>query len=342
MKKTALLTFLIPLTLQAWEDCSDSYDCDPCDYSINCKLSVSPLLWQAHEEGLDYAIKNESGLAFINNNGKVQRIDSDWEWGVRLNLEYQTCGIGDLEAQWTYFRSTETDSISATFPEAIFTVWTTPGSSIPPSTEASARWKIKINLFDLRLGARYNPTCFFELHPFLALTTGWIDQKFSIKSSGGVSRGGAALIVLDDDIEMQNDFWGIGPKFGFKTTWDLGCGFSLFGNADISILYGKFDLSQHETILFEGLTPATTFLDLRKDKFWLSRVNLDFILGFRYEWIFCCGDYSLGFEAAWENLFFFGQNQLKRFIDDINHGIQLPVKGDLTIQGLTLTARFGF
>lgn len=338
MKKT-LLTFLAPLTLLAAdESCCDSYN----DCCMNWKFAISPLLWQAHEEGLDYAIKNQSGLAFINNNGNVKRIDFDWEWGVRLNLEYDTCCIGDLEVEWTYFRTTGKDSTSAIFPEAIFPVWTIPGSSITPSTKAKANWKLILNLLDLRLGAHYCPTCFLELRPFLALSTGWLDQKFNIDASGGVSQGGAALTVLDDDIDMKNDFWGIGPKFGLKTNWNLGCGFSLFGNGNIAILYGEFDLSQKEKILFEGLTPATTYLDIRKDKFWLSRVYLDFILGFRWEWIFCCGDYSLGFEAAWENLFFFGQNQLMRFTDDTNPGIQLPVKGDLTIQGLTLTASFGF
>jgi len=309
---------------------------------MDWKFSISPVVWQAHEEGLDYAIENQSGLAFINNKGSVKRIGFDWEWGVRLNLTYDTCCIGDLEIDWTYFRTTGKSSATAPFPEALFPVWTIPGSSITPSTKMSANWRLTLNLLDIRLGTDCCPTCFLTLHPFLALSTGWLDQTFQIDGSGGVSQGGAALTVLDDDFKMKNNFWGIGPKFGLKTNWDLGCGFSLFGNGDVSILYGEFDISQKEKILFDGLTPATTFLDIRKDKFWLSRVYLDFILGFRWEWILCCGDYSLGFEAGWENLFFFGQNQLMRFTDDTNPGIQLPVKGDLTIQGLTLTASFGF
>ena len=38
-------------------------------------------------------------------------------------------------------------------------------------------------------------------------------------------QGPAAFIVLDDDINMSNDFWGIGPKVGLDTTWCVGCGF---------------------------------------------------------------------------------------------------------------------
>lgn len=332
MKK--ILFSLIPLASLAAEEC-----CDPC---VCWKLSISPIVWQAHEEGLDYAIKNQSGLAFISDHGDVKRIDSDWDWGVRLNFEYQTNCVGDVELMWTYYNTDGTSSASAPFPEALFPVWTTPGATITSSTSAKAKWELCLNLLDLRLGARYNPTCYLELRPFIALSTAWIDQDFRIETSGGTSTGGAALIVLDDSVKMKNDYWGIGPKLGVKANWDLGCGFTLFGNVDGSILYGDFCLTQKEKVLFEGLTPKTTYLDLKNDSFWLSRVYLDFLLGFRWEWCLCCGDYSIGFEAGWENLVFFGQNQLKRFTDDTNPGIHVPVNGDLTIQGITLSATFGF
>ena len=339
MKKAIFFTSLFPLTfLIADESC-----CDPCEeHCLDWKFSISPLVWQAHEEGLDYAIKNQSGLGFVNRKGSVKRINFDWDWGVRLNLEYQTCCLWELGIQWTYYRTTGDDSTSANFPKAIFPVWTIPGSSITPSTKASAKWRLMVNLLDFRLGVRYCPTDLIDLQPFLALAFGWLDQNFDIKTSGGVSKALAAQVVLNDDIDMRNDFWGIGPKFGLKTNWHLGCGFSFFGNGDISILYGEFDLNQQEKILFDDLTPATTFLDIQKDKYWLSRVYLDMIFGFRWECDIYCGYYRLGLEAGWEHLFFFGQNQLKRFIDDTNPGIQLPVKGDLTIQGFTLTARFEF
>ena len=333
-KLSFLAALLGAATLQA--------ECEDCTCCNHWDLSVSPLFWQAHEDGLDYMIKNQSGLAFINNHGSVKRINFNWDWGVRVGLGYQTDCIGDLEAEWTYFSTSAKDSTSADFPAGLFSVWTIPGSSITPSTKAKARWKLDLNRLDVKLGVTLFPTCYLKIKPYIALSTAWIDQKFNINSSGGVMQGPAAFVVLDDDINMNNDFWGIGPKVGLDTTWYLGCGFSLVGNFDFSILYGRFDLDQTESILFQGITPATVYLDLKNDDFWISRVNLDFLLGVKWEYIFCDCCYSLSVEAGWENLYFFGQNQLKRFVDDSNPGMNVSTNGDLTFQGLTLKVNFGF
>ncbi len=333
--QTLLATTLIAFsTLQA-EECDPS--CCP-----NWSLSVSALFWQAQEDGLDYMIKNESGLAFVNNNGSVKRVDPDWDWGFRLGLGYRSNCDMDFRLNWTWFCTDGTDSTSADFPAGLFHVWTIPGSSLTPATQAKAKWDLKLNIIDLEMGAPLSPTCYLDIRPFIALSTAWIDQKLNIDSSGGVSTGGAALTVLDDAIRMKNDFWGIGPKIGLDTDWCIGCGFSIFGNIDLSLLYGRFDIDQTESILFENLTPATTYLDLKNDKFWLSRASLDIILGVKWEYWFCCDSYYLSIDAGWENLFFFGQNQLKRFVDDSNPGINVPTSGDLSIQGLTLRASFGF
>ncbi|NGX45334.1 MAG: hypothetical protein K940chlam2_00483 [Chlamydiae bacterium] len=350
MKNRALLLATIislPGVLKANDSQYDEYQredssCEPFRNCYNITLSGSVLLWQVHEEGLDYVIKNNAGLAFIDDNGSVKRIDFDWDWGFRLALGYNTDCKMDFYLNWTYYSTDGSDSASAAFPASIFPVWTIPGSSLTASTEAEASWRLRLNILDLQMSALFSPCGFLDLKPRIALTTAWIDQKFNINSSGGLSKGTAAFVVLDDDIDMKNDFWGIGPKFGVDTNWLLGCGFTFFGNADVSILYGEFDISQQESVLLEGITPAIVYLDLKNDKFWLSRANLDFILGLRWERTFQKGCYHFALEASWENLFFFGQNQLKRFVDDTNPGIAIPVAGDLTIQGLTLRASFGF
>ncbi len=349
MKNKALLLATIislPGALNAedsqYDECQFEDCCCSFEKCYNFTLSVSGLLWQAHEEGLDYMIKNSAGLAFVDDDGSVKRIDFDWDGGVRIAVGYETdCKMG-FYLNWTYFSTDGSDSSTATFPASLFPVWTIPGSNLTSSTKAEASWRLHLNILDLQMNALFSPCCFLALKPYIALSTAWIDQKFNINSSGGMSRGTAAFVVLDDDIDMKNDFWGIGPKFGLETSWFLGCGFSIFGNADISILYGEFDISQEESVLLEGITPAIIYLDLTKDKFWLSRVNLDFILGFKWERTFRDGCYYFAMEAGWENLFFFGQNQLMRFVDDTNPGINIPVKGDLTIQGLSVKASFGF
>jgi len=294
------LLALLPLTPLAAYDCSCE---DPC---MNWEFSISPVVWQVHEEGLDYA--------------KGKQINQDWAWGVRLNLAYDTCYSGIIELDWTYYRTREKSTCQNNSP-----IWSHPTLESTTYDRMRADTLILLNLLDLRLGAAYSPTCFLTLQPYLSLSTIWIDQDFII-------HGQNESISLDQ-VKMKNDFWGIGPKIGLKTLWALCSGFSLFGNVDATLFYGDFSIRQKEKILYT--TNATSTFE-SKDSFWLSRVYLNAILGVDWEWIFCSGDYSIGFAAGWETLFFFGQNQLRR------PSAHLPEKGDLTIQGLTLTASFGF
>ncbi|MDN3506857.1 MAG: Lpg1974 family pore-forming outer membrane protein [Simkaniaceae bacterium] len=282
-----ILLVLLPLTSLAAYDCCCE---DPC---MDWEFSISPVVWQVHEEGLDYA--------------KGKKVDQDWAWGVRLNLAYDTCYSGILELDWTYYRTTEKSTCKNAIP-----TWS---NHITSFDRMRADTKLLLNLLDLRLGAEFFPNCYLTFHPFIALSTVWLDQDFII-------HGQNETIPLHQ-VKMRNDFWGIGPKIGLKTEWLLGCGFSFFGNADATLFYGDFSVRQ-----------KATSAPLIKDNFWLSRAYLDFILGIQWEWIFCSNDYSIGFAAGWENLFFFGQNQLRLG----GH----PIKGDLTLQGLTLTGSFGF
>jgi hypothetical protein len=247
---------------------------------MDWKFSISPVVWQVHEEGLEYVHGKE--------------VDQDWAFGVRLNLAYDTCCAGTIEIDWTYYRTTEHSTIKNASP-----IW----SYTPIETFDQVRGdtKLTLNLLDARLGTDFYPTCFLTLHPFFALSSGWIDQDFMIR---GINDS-----ITMDKVTMENDFWGIGPKVGFKSLWELGCGFSLFGNADVTLFYGDFTVRQKEKTEHASSHPS---LCSYKDTFWLSRAFVDLIIGIDWEWIFCSCDYSIGFAAGWETLFFFGQNQLKR------------------------------
>lgn len=177
--------------------------------------------------------------------------------------------------------------------------------------------------------------------PVVGLRYARINQRFNINANGGQSLGPIAF-VLDDAITMQNNFWGVGPKAGINTTWGSWCGFSIFGAMDLALLYGKFNLTQKETIAFSDDVPATTFLDIKCNRFHLTRANLGLILGLQWHRRGRDGRYDICLSAGWEHQYLFGQNQLMRFSDDINPGVNTAVQGDLSTQGLTVAASFSF
>lgn len=293
IKKFSLLILLTFLSI---------YSQPCCDSSCNFHVSAAALYWKADEDGLDYMIKNSNGASLIND-GKVIRMDFDWDWGFKVGIGYQNpCCCAGLEGEWTRFYSDGDDSVSTAFPEALFPVWTNPSTSLTTEEQASASVCLRLDKVDLLVSSEYCPSSCFSIFPKAGLSFANIDQRFEIHASDGVSMGPFA-IVLDDAINMKNDFWGIGPLIGMETLWSFRC-ISFFANINFSILYGCFDITQNETVLFTNNVPETTYLDINDNTYSISRPSINLIIGFRYDTSCLCKD-DLTIEAGWEHLYFF-------------------------------------
>lgn len=302
-------------------------------------VSGSALYWKAYEEGLDYVIKN-TGIP-INNNGSVERPVFDWNWGYRIDLGYEIPKKKmDLNLCWTRYTTQGTVSDQVTSPTTLFSVWSIPnGAGNAYEYQSKAHTHLALNIIDLGMSATFAPRPFLDITPTVDLSALWIRQKFEFNLSGGPGMSG--LFVVDDNITMKNDFFGLGPKLGIDTLWSLGWGFGIFGNFNLSLIYGFFDISQEETVTFTGTAPKT-YLNLPNNSYHNPRINFDLILGMRWDRMFSHGKYHLLIEAGWENLIFMGQNQLMRFTNLTYPGINNLVKGDLAIQGLSLRSLFTF
>ena len=302
---------------------------------------VNALYWQAQEGGLDYMIRNNTGATFINC-GSVERVKFDWNGGFRVGLGYcdPCCQMG-FNVYYTRFTTSGCDRVTATFPTVLFPVWSNPSTNIVTEQEAQARICLSLNMFDAQLSTVFSPNCCVNIMPVLGLRYVSINQRFNINANGGQSLGPIAF-VLDDDIDMKNNFWGVGPKVGINTTWGSWCGLSIFGAMDLALLYGRFDLTQEENIVFSDDVPATTFLNIKDNRFHLTRANLGLILGLQWHWQGCDERFDMCLSGGWEHLYFFGQNQLLRFSDDVNPGVNLGVQGDLSTQGLTVAVSFSY
>lgn len=349
IKKLAILSTLplMHLCAEEPEQVSSSTDLignyqlqDGCGFTV----SGSAIYWKANEGGVDYVIQN-NGTSGVNNNAAVKRASFDWNWGWKAELDYQVPqNKMSLGASWTHYITDGSSTKSVELPETLFSVWSLPtGGGIPPvafEQNATAHSRLCLNTIALGMGTAFAPRPFLEITPFIALSSAWIKQKFDFNLSGGPGLSGHTTV--DDAITMKNNFWGIGPKIGMNTLWDLGYGIGIAGNFNLSLLYGFFKISQEEVTTFSGLTPPTTYLDVNHNMFHLARLNFDFLLGLRWDKMWCKDRLHSMIEAGWENLIFLGQNQLMRFPSQVNHGINTSSNNDLTIQGLSLRASLSF
>jgi hypothetical protein len=169
-------------------------------------------------------------------------------------------------------------------------------------------------------------------------TTSWI----ALTAAGDAEIG---------NVDLDNNFKGVGIHSGFNTNWHLGCGWALYGDLAASIIYGRFGLDHDErTRLVEAPFTKSKILET-SDSFKASRAILDMDLGIQWSTMFCDCQYGFTVALGWEQHLFFHQNRMWRVVRE--NDILAPGKptgendfsqrrGTLSTQGVTLTVQFEF
>ena len=315
-------------------------------------LTADVLLWQAHEGGLGYVVESHQGnLTTPLNHSNIENPHFDYDWGFRIGAGYNLPHDGwDLYATWTrmHMHSHHHEHHVADGDHFLWPVWMHPNSSFSTNStfveEAHAHWRLRLNVIDLEMGRELFTSKWLTLRPHIGLRTSWIDQYYDVDYENIRSQQSPGGTIITQghkvDIDMKNKFWGLGPRFGLDTQWGLGSGFSIFGNAAFSLLYGFFETAFHE--LDRQTNNIGVPYGATHNSFRQTVAITDLQLGLRWDHMFDKDRFHFGLQAGWEHHMFFSQNQFSRFVDNYEKGNFIINQGDLTTQGWTLSARFDF
>lgn len=293
------------------------------------------LLWNAHEDGLGYAIKSE--FPDVISDAHAKSVSFDWNFGFRVGAGYNMCHDGwDIKATYLRFNSHGRSEIHAG-DDFILPVRATPADEVAFSTAAKSNTYIRLllNQVDLDLGREFYVSKWMTLRPHMGLRANWIRQKW------GINYRTMAGFATPNHIEifMKDHWYGIGLEGGLDTLWGLGSGWSIYGNIDASILYGLHRMKRDEEFDPSDYKPIDDF----KFSYRNSQPVLDMEMGLRWDHMFDDDRFHLGLHAGWEHHVYFGQNQFPYFVEDTSEkGNFIGNQGNLTFQGWTLGARFDF
>lgn len=295
-------------------------------------IEAAGLYWKAEEEGLGYAV--ESHVADNLASASIKNPDFDWDFGFKFGLGYRVAhDLWETELLFTSLQ-THTDTKKIGGEEKIFfPVWTTPASMTNPFADTVImHWRLHLGLLDALLYRTFQATAHLKLIPQVAVRTAWIRQKFNLHYLGG-------SFAPNDNrlLRMKNKYWGIGPKVGLTGEWTWGKGWSLYGAGGASLLFGQFYLHQDEDVL----ETKQKLLGIHH-LFHSSAPILEETLGIRWKRIFSGSLNRLSLDLAWNQLLFFSQNQLLRFLDADARGLFAANQGDLSISGVQFDMRFDF
>ncbi len=317
---------------------------------------------------------------------KIKRFESRWKPGVRVGLGCKMDGGWDLYSNWTYYTSERSHSITVT-PFSSFTPalgakgilnpWASAGLMPYPGEvlmfdSLSAKWNLVFNQIDLELGRRYWLSECFTLRPYAGLRAAWTHTTFEVKAHNDIDLGGliavdnitTALYKTDTKDHFRNRNWGVGLIGGLQPTFFLTEEFSLYANAEMSLLWGQLNSHIHRdytnTFTTEagvGPTPLMDYHGGTSDNFSCMQPVMDLGIGLRWETCFCDNRYRFNLDAGWEHHVFFNYNRrvqlfLGHLFNDTFILASSPngradftyqtVDSDLGMGGFVLRARFDF
>ncbi len=293
-------------------------------------VEADVLYWQADEGGLGYAVKSESADALAPKS-KAFNPHFDWDFGARIAIGYRI--PHDLWALFARFTLYHTHTDAHHSDPFLFPSWLLPEAPANQfASDVHMHWRLHMGAVDLVLQKTWQVSRAFQLVPQMGIRHLWARQKFNIGYEGGSLVPDRAVLL-----RMKNKFQGTGPYLGLKTDWALGAGFSLFGNAAASMLFGEFYLHQDEDTLNTNVK-RLGFHDI----FGASRPMWEMQLGLRWQRSWPGTLKRLTLEVSWDQLTLFEQNELARFTDDIAPGVFVAGGDNLNVHGVELGFRFDF
>lgn len=294
---------------------------------------ASVLYWQAEEGGLTYAVKSPSSVRLAPD-AKAENPHFGWDFGFKAGIGYRFAhDRWEMELHYTSLQTHTDAEKKAKDGDVFFPIWQKPVSQVSNfADEVKMHWRLHLGLLDLNLSKPFYATPTLLLTPQLGIRAGWIRQKFNIEYRGGNFAPGE-----DELIRMKNKYWGLGPKMGLLGDWVMGRGFALFAQGAFSLLYGEFYLHQDE----DTLGTKEKLLGIHSI-FRAFAPIIEGTAGIRWQRVFSGSLNRVSIELAWDQLLFFSQNQLLRFVSTRAQGQIVSNQGDLSLAGVQLGARFDF
>lgn len=287
------------------------------------------LIWHPSEETSSIwssAVTTSDSL----NTFSAANVQFDWNAGLRIGLAHRRDEQSwDAKLYWTSFRSSGNASYpsggQAIIPE-FFSGFVSGDALIFDG--AKVDWGLTFNTVDFELGRTVGIGQSMSVRPSLGVKAAVIDQRIQANWT-------SFSLDLDAIERIDHDFQGIGPSFGIDGRWVFPRyrNLSLVGSFSGAFLWGTWNVEDtyERTDTAYPLLAYGAFTTSMKDSS-LGTLNLNYFMGL--EWV-RPGKVTITGRLGYELQWWANQQRLTTFQ-------QLPMHGDLTLQGLTCGISLGF
>ena len=311
----------------------------PASIAVSCgwdfDISASFLYWYVSEEGLDAGyvgpVLAPSASA---TSGAVAYQDFSYKPGFQVAVGYNT-GYDDwtasLEYTWMHQSVSTTDTAPA-LTSGVADVWTgndcfIPATDSEAASSLSTGWKMHMDMLDLFFSRPYYQGTQLTVSPYGGIRALWIRQAFNVTLND--------VAANNPNAKAKSNSWAIGAATGADIHWMLGMGFRFEGNATGALLY-----TQYTTIGWKQSRTDTSGATASTTDYSAVRPMAQLGLGVGYGSYMFCQKYYIDFSARYDFNYLWNQNVMRPFASELA-GFE-DDRGDLSMHGLTLNARFDF
>jgi hypothetical protein len=263
----------------------------------------------------------------------AENVSFDWSPGFRVGFGHKLDEQSwDVKLYWSYFRTSQDAQVSAengaVIPESFSGLIGSIVDHIPLFNQAALGWNLTYSTIDLELGRSFAVSESAWIRPSMGIKTAIIQQDVHLNLAHP-DRG------LSAEENIAHDFWGIGPSFGISGGWSLPNrkNLSLIGSFSADFLFGQWNVddayarTDNHTPYFTYGAVTTSMKD--------SCLGVPVLRGFfGLEWV-RQGDITVSAHVGYELQWWANQQRTLAFQ-------QLPMHGDLTLEGLTCGVSVGF
>jgi len=247
----------------------------------------------------------------------VNDMDFNPDFGYRIGLMYEpSTSFFDTKIYYTSFTTQSSEQVPVGG-HVVYPQYFSGFLSRNFFFGADSSWKIDLNEVDIEASHLFPIGNSFTFRPSIGIKGATIDQTVKTKWL-------AELYTANE--KVINDFTGIGPSLGLDTNWKIYKGLSFEGDFSLALMYGNWDdkdVYQRPAAALGLVTPTTITTKTTNSE--LGTAMYDYFLGFKWEYH---GKSQISMKLGYEMEHWSDQYRATDFE-------QLPVHGDLTLQGAT-------
>ncbi|MBS0652463.1 MAG: hypothetical protein JSR39_02935 [Verrucomicrobia bacterium] len=306
----------------------------------NLFITADYLLWKATEQNLNFAsdVLDTLAIGEMSPKGKLFNVEFNWQSGFRVGLGYN---LGhdqwDTDLTWTWFMDHGSGNAESSANQIFSTIASPIFNALISAKKAKSDLELHLNLLDWELGREFYTGKWLTVRPFGGLRTGWVNQNWKTEYFDPGSFRSVPLKKFQ--VDLKQEFWGIGLRGGLDTEWSLISGLSIYGNGAVSLLYGFFrDARLEKSTSMAGIKGRNLFGVSSKR---CEQAIAELQLGLRWDQMFSHDRFHLRIQTGWEHMVFFDHNHLFFYLDPFSANLS-EYGGNLSFQGWSSSVRFDF